>query len=149
MGYIRISAQKKMEHRFIPASQNKCAFCNKFVETQDHVLRCEAGKSGSIRKSLRRKIARELLDCVDDKIKKSSLASKEDGFELWAIKVMDALLKRGEGVVPVTGMGKLDSELEQLKEEGVDLFHQCIVTKKFVSILNVLTPKKKDIVKLV
>ena len=111
-----------MEHRFIPASQNKCAFCNKFVETQDHVLRYEAGKAGSIRKALMRKIARELLDCVDEKIKKSSLVSKKDGFEPWAIKVMDALLKRGEHVVPVTGMGKLDFELEKLKEEGVWTF---------------------------
>ena len=68
-----------------------------------------------------RKIARELLDCVDDKIKKCSLMSKEDGFEPWAIKVMDELLKRGERVVPVTGIGKLDSGLEKLKEEGVDL----------------------------
>ena len=62
---------------------------------------------------------------------------------------MDALLKRGERVVvPVTGMGKLDFELEKLKDEGVDLFHRCIVTKEFVGILNVLTPKKKDAVKL-
>ena len=84
-----------------------------------------------------RKIARELLDCVDDNIKNSSIVRKEDGFEPWATKVMDALLKRGERLVPVTGMGKLDFELEKLKEEGVDLFHRCMVTKDFVSILNV------------
>ena len=93
-----------------------------------------------------RKNARELLDCVDNNIKNFSLVSKEDGFEPWAIKVMDALSKRGERVVPVTGMGKLDFELEKLKEEGVDLFHRCIATKDFVSILNVLTPKKRDAV---
>ena len=47
----------------------------------DHVLSCKAGEAGSIRKSLMREITRELLDCVDDKIKKSSLVSKQDGFE--------------------------------------------------------------------
>ena len=138
--------QKKMEHRFIPASQNKCAFCNKFVETQDHVLRCEAGEAGSIRKSLMRKIARELLDSADDETKESR--GGDDDFEAWVIKVMNALLKRGDRVVPKSGMGKLDSKLEKLNEEGVDLFHRCIVTKEFVNILNVLVAKKSDAVKL-
>ena len=109
------------------------------------MLRCEAGEAGSIRKSLMRKIARELLDSADDEIKESRGG---DDFESWVIKFMNALLKRGDRVVPKSGMGKLDSKLEKLNEEGVDLFHRCIVTKEFVNILNVLVAKKSDAVKL-
>ena len=86
------------------------------------MIRCESGEAVSIRESLIRKIARELLDSADDKIKQSR--SAEDDFEPWVIKVMNALLKRGDRVGPKSGMGKPDRKLENLNEEGVDLFHR-------------------------
>ena len=90
-------------------------------------MRCEAGKAGSIREALMRKIAREMLKHTDDTIKE--IVGKEEDFEPWARKIMGALLKHGDRVIPESGVSILDTELKRLKNESVDLFHRGVATK--------------------
>jgi len=129
-----------MMHRIIPACQNKCAFCGKYAETQEHVKQCQNGKAAEVRKAILQDIVNLMIKARTKRDEKLRDPEEESKFKVWVTQVMQKMLIDGRSSVSMSHTPGIDRLTEKLSEEDATMFNRGIATKPFVDLLKIIVP---------